>query len=256
MATALAHVQQPVPALGKLVPGLPAELSDLVGALLTKDPAQRVPSALVLGGALAGPGRWADRPPPSEPRGIPATSGGRSRLGMSVSPTRASGGFAATVSNGAWPPAPEREQVRSPRPGAGAVERSCARLRKPCPLNPLLLHPWAPRGLLRSWLRERPGLDPGGLCRGGRRRGSSGCRSQQGGPERGPSSPTGPGDQRRRREPVDGGFAGRGGANACLGNGPGHEPFRPWPRHWRAHRRAVAARHRDCSRADPGRELT
>jgi hypothetical protein len=53
MATALAQVQQPVPALGEMVPGLPSELTDLVGALLAKDPARRVPSALVLGSALA-----------------------------------------------------------------------------------------------------------------------------------------------------------------------------------------------------------
>jgi serine/threonine-protein kinase len=53
MATALAQVQQPVPALGDVVPGLPSELTDLVGALLAKDPDRRVPSALVLASALA-----------------------------------------------------------------------------------------------------------------------------------------------------------------------------------------------------------
>ncbi len=52
MATALAQVQQPVPALGELVPGLPSELTELVGALLAKDPDRRVPSALVLASAL------------------------------------------------------------------------------------------------------------------------------------------------------------------------------------------------------------
>jgi serine/threonine-protein kinase len=52
MATALAHVQQPAPALGEVAPGLPPQLTDLVAALLAKDPAQRVPSALVLGSAL------------------------------------------------------------------------------------------------------------------------------------------------------------------------------------------------------------
>lgn len=52
MATALAHVQQEAPALQKLRPGLPPSLYELVSALLVKDPAQRVPSALVLGGAL------------------------------------------------------------------------------------------------------------------------------------------------------------------------------------------------------------
>jgi hypothetical protein len=53
IATALAHVQQPAPDLRRLVPGLAPELADLVGALLVKDPARRVPSALVLEGALA-----------------------------------------------------------------------------------------------------------------------------------------------------------------------------------------------------------
>lgn len=52
MATALAHVQQPPPSLPAVRPGLPASLYELVNALLVKDPAQRVPSALVLGGAL------------------------------------------------------------------------------------------------------------------------------------------------------------------------------------------------------------
>ena len=57
MATALAQVQQPVPALDELVPGLPRQLTDIVGALLAKDPADRVPSALALGGSLARVGR-------------------------------------------------------------------------------------------------------------------------------------------------------------------------------------------------------
>ncbi len=52
MATALAHVQQPAPRVDALRPGLPPGLVDLVDALLVKDPDRRVPSALVLGGAL------------------------------------------------------------------------------------------------------------------------------------------------------------------------------------------------------------
>ena len=52
MATALAHVQQPAPRVDELRPGLPPGLVDLVDALLVKDPDRRVPSALVLGGAL------------------------------------------------------------------------------------------------------------------------------------------------------------------------------------------------------------
>ncbi len=57
MATALAQVQQPVPALDELVPGLPRQLTDIVGALLAKDPADRVPSALALCSSLAQVGR-------------------------------------------------------------------------------------------------------------------------------------------------------------------------------------------------------
>ncbi len=53
MATALAQVQKAVPPLGELVPGLPEPLTELVNALLVKDPARRVPSALVLGSDLA-----------------------------------------------------------------------------------------------------------------------------------------------------------------------------------------------------------
>lgn len=52
MATALAHVQQAPPPLRQLRPGLPPSLYELVEALLVKDPSRRVPSALVLGGAL------------------------------------------------------------------------------------------------------------------------------------------------------------------------------------------------------------
>jgi hypothetical protein len=69
MATALAHVQQPVPELSRLVPGLPPELADLVGALLVKDPERRVPSALVLGAALA---RARSRLGTAKPLGEPA----------------------------------------------------------------------------------------------------------------------------------------------------------------------------------------
>jgi eukaryotic-like serine/threonine-protein kinase len=45
MAVALAHLNNPVPTLSKRVPGVPIELDRLVGDLLAKDPARRVPSA-------------------------------------------------------------------------------------------------------------------------------------------------------------------------------------------------------------------
>jgi hypothetical protein len=53
MATALAHVQNPVPDLAQLVPDLPPGLGALVASLLAKAPSQRPPSALVVGAALA-----------------------------------------------------------------------------------------------------------------------------------------------------------------------------------------------------------
>jgi serine/threonine protein kinase len=52
MATALAHVQEPVPDIDEARPDLPAGLAELVGSLLVKDPRYRLPSALALGGAL------------------------------------------------------------------------------------------------------------------------------------------------------------------------------------------------------------
>jgi serine/threonine protein kinase len=67
MATALAHVQQPAPHLDSLRPGLPPGLGDLVDALLVKDPDKRVPSALVLGGALTAISRSMGLPAQSEP---------------------------------------------------------------------------------------------------------------------------------------------------------------------------------------------
>ena len=67
MATALAHVQQPAPRLDDVRPGLPPGLGDLVDALLAKEPDKRVPSALVLGGALANISRSLGVPAQSEP---------------------------------------------------------------------------------------------------------------------------------------------------------------------------------------------
>jgi eukaryotic-like serine/threonine-protein kinase len=67
MATALAHVQQPPPRLDDLRPGLPPGLGELVDALLVKDPDKRVPSALVLGGALTAISRSLGVPAQSEP---------------------------------------------------------------------------------------------------------------------------------------------------------------------------------------------
>ena len=52
IATALAHVQDPVPDIDEARPDLPAGLRELVGSLLVKDPRYRLASALALGGAL------------------------------------------------------------------------------------------------------------------------------------------------------------------------------------------------------------
>ncbi|HUB71326.1 MAG TPA: protein kinase [Acidimicrobiales bacterium] len=52
IATALAHVQKPPPSVGDLRPSLPDGLGDLVASMLVKEPAQRIGSALALGGAL------------------------------------------------------------------------------------------------------------------------------------------------------------------------------------------------------------
>lgn len=53
MATALAHVQQPVPSLEATRPGLPPRLVHLVATLMAKEPEQRTPSAVDLGRSLA-----------------------------------------------------------------------------------------------------------------------------------------------------------------------------------------------------------
>ncbi len=53
MATAIAHVRQDAPRVSSIRPDIPSGLDDLVAALLTKDPAQRVPSAVALRSALA-----------------------------------------------------------------------------------------------------------------------------------------------------------------------------------------------------------
>jgi serine/threonine-protein kinase len=52
IATALAHVQEPVPDIDEVRPDLPAGLGELVSSLLVKDPRYRLASALALGGAL------------------------------------------------------------------------------------------------------------------------------------------------------------------------------------------------------------
>jgi eukaryotic-like serine/threonine-protein kinase len=67
MATALAHVQQPPPRVDDVMPGLPPGLGNLVDALLVKEPEKRVPSALVLGGALTAFSRSLGMPAQSEP---------------------------------------------------------------------------------------------------------------------------------------------------------------------------------------------
>jgi eukaryotic-like serine/threonine-protein kinase len=52
MATALAHVEQPVPDIDDARHGLPSGLGELVSSLLVKDPRYRLPSALALCGAI------------------------------------------------------------------------------------------------------------------------------------------------------------------------------------------------------------
>jgi serine/threonine-protein kinase len=95
MATALAHLNNPIPSLSKRVPGVSTELDRLVADLLAKDPARRVPSGAAvrqrldaLGplspptSAAVGPGRsakWTLRSRPSAPapaarNGAPAPS--------------------------------------------------------------------------------------------------------------------------------------------------------------------------------------
>lgn len=64
MATALAHVQQPVPRLADACPEVPAELSVLVGQLLEKEPSRRVQSASELAARLAKLSRSLDLPVP------------------------------------------------------------------------------------------------------------------------------------------------------------------------------------------------
>jgi eukaryotic-like serine/threonine-protein kinase len=93
MATALAHVQQPAPRLDDIRPGLPPGLGDLVGALLAKEPDKRVPSALVLGGALAAISRSLGVPAQSEP-------GAYLHIGPNPAPGRADGPRQANV--GTW----------------------------------------------------------------------------------------------------------------------------------------------------------
>ncbi len=90
MATALAQVQQPVPALGELVPGLPGA-DGLVGALLAKDPDRRVPSALVLGerpgpGAAQPGGGRGSRTSQCQPAPRPAATVGQRRFAAGAGP--------------------------------------------------------------------------------------------------------------------------------------------------------------------------
>lgn len=88
MATALAHVQKPAPALDQYRPDLPPGLSDLVGSLLAKDPDRRVASALALGGALTSV-RKRMGAPANEPGANLHMSGARSAPAPARDPLRA-----------------------------------------------------------------------------------------------------------------------------------------------------------------------
>ena len=117
MATALAHVQQPAPHLDDVRPGLPPGLGDLVDALLIKEPEKRVPSALVLGGALAAISRSLGVPAQSEPGaylqigpGPTGTATARTGVGRGERATWSTGGFTSEpgrVNRGQESPSPE-----------------------------------------------------------------------------------------------------------------------------------------------------
>jgi eukaryotic-like serine/threonine-protein kinase len=95
MATALAHVQQPAPHLDDVRPGLPPGLGGLVDALLVKEPEKRVPSALVLGGALSAISRSIGVPAQSEP-------GAYLQIGPGAAQATATRPQGADVDPGAW----------------------------------------------------------------------------------------------------------------------------------------------------------
>ena len=128
MATALAHVQQPAPHLDDVRPGLPPGLGGLVDALLVKDPEKRVPSALVLGGALSAISRSLGVPAQSEPGAYlqigpgagqaasarPQWSGGEPGAWSTSGPARPA--QAATVQD-----SPSQEQTSRQRPSGGTV---------------------------------------------------------------------------------------------------------------------------------------
>ena len=129
MATALAHVQQPAPHLDDVRPGLPPGLGGLVDALLVKEPEKRVPSALVLGGALSAISRSLGVPAQSEPGAYlqigpgagqaasarPQWSGGEPGA-WSTSGPGARPAQAATVQD-----SPSQEQTSRQRPSGGTV---------------------------------------------------------------------------------------------------------------------------------------
>jgi serine/threonine protein kinase len=78
MATALAHVQQPVPDLGQERPDVPAPVVEVVASLLAKDPDQRARSAPELARALTSARRSMGAPPPGP--------GGQLQLGEAAPP--------------------------------------------------------------------------------------------------------------------------------------------------------------------------
>jgi serine/threonine protein kinase len=98
VATALAHIQQPVP---ELPSDVPADLAAVVRKALAKDPAQRYPDGAAFAAALRNPATGAVAPPPVVPAADPGTEATRV--------------FPATVSQPTSPPYPPPAERRPER---------------------------------------------------------------------------------------------------------------------------------------------
>ena len=131
MATALAHVQQPAPRVDDVRPGLPPGLGDLVDALLVKEPDKRVPSALVLGGALTAISRSLGMPAQSEPGAY---------LHIGSGPARASLGSLSIGRRNRAPGRPKGSRRRQAR--ATRVEESSSQERRQATVPPEGPSPW------------------------------------------------------------------------------------------------------------------
>ena len=161
MATALAQVQQPVPELDELVPGLPRQLTDIVRALLAKDPADRVPSALALAASLARAGRSFGTSEASDEPGAGIHTGSLPTMPSSSEPIEASdrpasaGGTvalarepteAAALMDGPTGPIPVQPIGRTAKARSGARKSARARASEKSRAR----HPVSPR-------KRRPG---------------------------------------------------------------------------------------------------